>query len=171
MYENIKIIDGDVKYPGIHLVSDNMISKELLSFVGSKSNNIRVSIDKKFIDVGLNSITISGALNRESIVKIKKKDLFLSSIINTKRDYNDQTHPFFGVILRKNKVSGFQKIVPFNPSLVNSGIKDIRLESGDNVKFFEVDDINFAVNNINDLKTENFINENNSTQGKIICKR
>ena len=37
MYENIKIIDGDVRYPGIHLVSDNILSKDLLSYVGSMS--------------------------------------------------------------------------------------------------------------------------------------
>ena len=47
LYENIKIIDGDVKYLAF-LGYDNFLSKELLSYVGSKSNNISVSIIKVY---------------------------------------------------------------------------------------------------------------------------
>ena len=182
IYKYIKIVDGDVNYPGLYFVRKENYMTELLRFAGSNSSDYKVSNDERFVNIGMSSIKIQGSVNRPSVIKASK-NIFISEILSPERVFTEKTHPFFGIIIRdiENK---YKEYITFNPTLATEKNEfDIQILPNDIIKLFDIDMLTSAITkisqiseninsyNIEDNKTDNigdykYIDNNPNSQEK-----
>ena len=133
---NIVLLRGNVKRPGIYLVEKNFDSSGLVSFAGELKGNIITSLDRKGIEVVPDFVKIVGAVRFPTKVLLEKTKN-LSDILSGKYLLNESIYPLFGIIHRTEPSNGQKSIIPFNPEQIFNNESDVSLMAGDKVQFFE----------------------------------
>ena len=141
LINNLKIVTGDTQKTGLHLISNDTSIKKFISYLDDEIVNFDFSPDKRIINVIDDKIELKGAVNFPTKIKFTN-NLKLSSLITGIEVLSKDAYPFFGIIKRKNSVSGIHEYLKFNPSSILSGKEDKKINKGDTIILFKINEIN-----------------------------
>ena len=140
IYKNLKIVKGEVSKPGLYLFDDKNDFNTLLEFAGVDNLDFILSPDKQTISIESKTLQLMGSVKFPSVFKYSE-NFYLSNVITTSDYLLTDTHPFFGVIVRKSKNTNVPKIISFNPSSILSKLEDIKLKPSDQIILFSTNSL------------------------------
>ena len=156
--DNLVVLKGDIDKPGIY-VSDEKSINSLVKFVTKNNSingkNILISSDRKFIEIFTNYVKIRGAVKFPAEFPYNEGETLLD-IIPSSDFLLENTYPLFAIIERKQKETGIQKIISFNPSLILYEKNDLKIKKNDKITFFTLNQMENLASSI--LENENKLN-------------